>query len=61
MEMLSPQQPLMPVDRGRLKSSLRLLIGFLVGCVVAAAAISFLGEWAWSIPTLLAAFAIVVR
>jgi uncharacterized membrane protein YoaK (UPF0700 family) len=61
MELLSPQQPLMPVDRERLKSSLRLLIGFLVGCIVAAAAISFLGDWAWSIPTLLAAFAIVVR
>ena len=61
MEMLSPRQPLMPGDRGRLKSSLRLLIGFLVGCIVAAAAISFLGEWAWSIPTLLAAFAIMVR
>jgi uncharacterized membrane protein YoaK (UPF0700 family) len=61
MEMLSPQQPLMPVDRGRLKSSLRLLIGFLVGCIVAAAAISVLGDWAWSIPTVLAAFAIAVR
>src|SRR6516164_3035176 len=61
MELLSPQQPLMPVDRGRLKSSLRLLIGFLVGCIVAAVAISVLGDWAWSIPTLLAAFAIVVR
>jgi len=61
MEMLSTQQPLLPVDRGRLKKSLRLLIGFLVGCIVAAAAISVLGDWAWSIPTLLAAFAIVVR
>jgi len=61
MELLSPQQPLMPVDRGRLKSSLRLLIGFLVGCIVAAAAISVLGDWAWSIPTLLAGFAIMVR
>ena len=61
MEMLSPQQPLLPVDRGRLKNSLRLLIGFLVGCAVAAAAISVLGDWAWSIPTLLAGFAIVVR
>ena len=61
MEMLSPQQPLLPVDRGRLKKSLRLLIGFLVGCIVAAAAISVLGDWAWSIPTLLAGFAIVVR
>src|SRR5215469_12836602 len=61
MEMLSPRQPLMPVDRGRLKSSLRLLIGFLLGCLVAAAAIALLGDWAWSIPTVLAAVAIAVR
>jgi uncharacterized membrane protein YoaK (UPF0700 family) len=61
MEMLSPQQHLMMVDRGRLKRSLRLLIGFLVGCVVAAVAISILGDWAWSIPTVLAAVAIAVR
>jgi uncharacterized membrane protein YoaK (UPF0700 family) len=61
MELLSPQQPLMPVDRGRLKSSLRLLVGFLAGCVVAAASIPILGDWAWSIPTVLAGFAIAVR
>jgi hypothetical protein len=61
IDMLSPQQPLVPVDRERLKSSLRLLIGFLVGCVVAAAAISVLGDWAWSMPTVLAASAIAVR
>jgi hypothetical protein len=51
----------MTVDRGRLKRSLRLLIGFLVGCLVAAVAISMLGDWAWSIPTVLAAVAIAVR
>jgi uncharacterized membrane protein YoaK (UPF0700 family) len=61
MEMLSPQQHLMTIDRGRLKRSLRLLIGFLAGCLVAAVAISMLGDWAWSIPTVLAAVAIVVR
>jgi uncharacterized membrane protein YoaK (UPF0700 family) len=61
MEMSSPQQHLMTVDRGRLKRSLRLLIGFLVGCLVAAVAISMLGDWAWSIPTVLAAVAIAVR
>jgi uncharacterized membrane protein YoaK (UPF0700 family) len=61
MDLLSPRQPLTPVDRERLKSSLNLLIGFLVGCVVAAAAISVLGDWAWSIPTVLAAVAIAVR
>jgi len=61
MELLSPRQHLMTVDRGRLKRSLRLLIGFLVGCLVAAVAISMLGDWAWSIPTVLAAVAIAVR
>jgi uncharacterized membrane protein YoaK (UPF0700 family) len=61
MDLLSPQRPLMTVDRGRLTRSLYLLVGFLVGCVVAAAAISILGDWAWSIPTALAAVAIAVR
>src|SRR5215469_11676923 len=61
MEMTSPRQPLTPVDRERLKSSLYLLIGFLAGCIVAAAAISVLGDWAWSIPTVLAALAIALR
>jgi uncharacterized membrane protein YoaK (UPF0700 family) len=61
MELLSPQRPLMTVDRGRLKRSLRLLIGFLVGCFVAAAAISMLGDWSWSIPAVLAAVAIAIR
>jgi uncharacterized membrane protein YoaK (UPF0700 family) len=61
MELLSPLQPLLPVDRGRLKSSLRLLVGFLAGCLIAAVGVSFMGDWAWSMPTLLAAFAIAVR
>jgi uncharacterized membrane protein YoaK (UPF0700 family) len=59
MELLSSQRPLMTVNR--LKRSLYLLVGFLMGCVVAAAAISMLGDWAWSIPTALAAVAIAVR
>src|SRR3974390_1392909 len=50
MEMLSPQQPFMTVDRDRLKRSLYLLIGFLVGCLVAAAALSMLGGWTGSLP-----------
>ena len=32
-----------------------------VGCVVAAAAVSFLADWAWSLPVALAALAIAVR
>jgi len=61
MDRLSPSRPLLPVDTGRLKKSLRLLFGFLVGCVVAAAAISLLGDWAWSFPAALAAVALVWR
>ena len=49
------------VDARRLKRSLLLLFGFLVGCVVAAAAISLLGDRAWSFPATLAAVAIALR
>src|SRR4030081_2469755 len=50
MDMLSYRDPLLPVDAGRLRRSLHLLLGFLAGCVVAPAAVSWLGDWAWSFP-----------
>ena len=37
------------------------LLGFLLGCVVAAAAASLAGDWAWSLPAALAFVAIAVR
>src|SRR5215471_4639926 len=46
--------PLMTGSAGRLKVSLHLLIGFFVGCVVAAAALSPLGDWVWLFPAALA-------
>jgi uncharacterized membrane protein YoaK (UPF0700 family) len=58
MDASSPGHELMPADAGRLKRSVYLLVGFLVGCVVAAAAISVLGDWAWSLPVALAALTI---
>jgi uncharacterized membrane protein YoaK (UPF0700 family) len=61
MDMLSKQRPVTTVDNGRLKRSLHLLIGFLVGCLVAAAALSLLGDWAWSLPVALAAVAVAIR
>jgi uncharacterized membrane protein YoaK (UPF0700 family) len=60
MDALSKRRPLMALDAGRLKRSLHLLCGFLVGCVVAAAAVSTLGDWAWSFPVALAAVAVVI-
>jgi uncharacterized membrane protein YoaK (UPF0700 family) len=60
MDMLSHGRPLMTVDAARLKRSLHLLFGFLVGCIVAAAAISLLADWAWSLPVALAAVAVAL-
>jgi len=60
MDMLSNKRPLMTVDAGRLKRSLYLLFGFLVGCIVAAATISLLADWAWSLPVALAAVAVAL-
>jgi hypothetical protein len=42
-------------------ASLILLAGFLIGCLVAAAAVSVMADWAWSLPLALAAVAIAVR
>jgi len=41
-------------DAGRLKRSLRLLGGFLAGCLIAAAVLPALGDWAWALPAALA-------
>jgi uncharacterized membrane protein YoaK (UPF0700 family) len=59
MDTLSNGHPLLSADGGRLKRSLYLLFGFLLGCIVAAMAISTMGEWAWSLPTALAAAAVL--
>jgi uncharacterized membrane protein YoaK (UPF0700 family) len=58
MDTVSSGRPLMTGDDGRLKRSLQLLFGFLVGCFAAAAAISWMGDWAWSFPVVLAALAV---
>ena len=60
MDLASKCHPLLTPDAERLKRSLQLLLGFLVGCLVAAAAISWLGDGAWSFPVALAALAIAL-
>ena len=54
-------QPLMESDSRRLRGALPLLIGFFVGCVAGAAAVSLLGDWAWSLPVVLAAAALALH
>jgi uncharacterized membrane protein YoaK (UPF0700 family) len=60
MDATSRTQPLMMRDAERLRGSLHLLIGFFVGCVAAAAAVTYLGDWAWSFPAVLAAVAVAL-
>jgi uncharacterized membrane protein YoaK (UPF0700 family) len=61
MELSSARRRLLPGDADRLKQSLYLLGGFLLGCVVAAVAVSALGDWAWTLPVVLAGGALAVR
>jgi uncharacterized membrane protein YoaK (UPF0700 family) len=61
MDLLSGDRALLPVDAGRLRRSWHLLLGFLLGCVVSASAVSVLGDWTWSLPVLLSALAIAIR
>lgn len=57
---LSNALPIIQNDDERLKQSSRLLIGFFLGCVVAAAVIPLLGDWAWLLPVLLAAVVVAL-
>ena len=58
---LSRDQPLMDAPGGRWKKTLSLVAGFFTGCAAGAAAVSFLGEWAWSLPVVLAAAAVLLQ
>jgi uncharacterized membrane protein YoaK (UPF0700 family) len=57
----SCRTPLMEKDSARLIVALHLLVGFFVGGVVATAAVMYLGDWAWSLPAVLAALAVAFR
>jgi uncharacterized membrane protein YoaK (UPF0700 family) len=57
---ISRSEPATAGDAARLRTSLQLLVGFFGGCVVAAAAVTYLLDWAWSFPVALAAAAIVL-
>lgn len=61
MDLLAVRNPLLPQDSTPLNRSLHRLLGFLLGCVVAAAAVSAAGDWAWSLAAAVAAIATGVR
>lgn len=57
VDLSSRTKPLLESDGRRLTGALHLLIGFFVGCVLATAALMYLGDWAWSLPAALAGVA----
>jgi uncharacterized membrane protein YoaK (UPF0700 family) len=61
LDRLSPIPPATGSAAERAASSLHLLTGFFGGCVVAAAAVLLLGDWAWSFPAALAGLAVAWR
>jgi len=61
MQVSKSRGALSEANADHLKQSLRLLVGFLVGCLVAAVAVCFLNDWAWFLPAALAALAIAIK
>lgn len=59
LDTLWGKEPLMEGASGRLKRTLELLVGFFAGCTAGAVAVSWLGDWAWSLPVVLAGVAVV--
>jgi uncharacterized membrane protein YoaK (UPF0700 family) len=61
LDTLSPGQPIIDGSRERLRKTAGALVGFCSGCVVGAAAVSWLGAWAWSLPVALAGLAMALQ
>jgi uncharacterized membrane protein YoaK (UPF0700 family) len=57
LDTLSGDAPVIEDARMQLKKAVQLVAGFFAGCLVGAAAFSWLGEWAWSLPVVLAGVA----
>jgi uncharacterized membrane protein YoaK (UPF0700 family) len=60
LEMVWPGEPLLPADRARLRTTAALLVGFLAGCLAAAAAVTLLKDWSWLLPVALAGAAVAL-
>ncbi len=61
LDALSPDAATRKAAGPRIRKFLPLLLGFLLGCIIAAAAVSRVGDWAWSFPAALAGLAARVR
>ena len=55
---LMARKPVVNDARERLRKQFSLLLGFFAGCMAGAAAVLWCGDWAWSLPVLLAALTV---
>src|SRR5262245_32213001 len=61
LDTLFRDQPLTEGANERLKRTFNVVVGFLAGCIAGAGAVSSLGDWAWSLPVVLAAAAMTLH
>lgn len=61
LDMLSRTQPLTEGASERLKKDSTAIVGFFLGCMAGAGAVSLLGDWAWAPPVVLAGAALALR
>ena len=54
------QRPVVEDARDQLRRTLQLIVPFFCGCLAGAAARSWLGDWAWSLPVVLAGVALAL-
>lgn len=60
LDTLSRKEPLIKNAGEQLKKTLGLIVGFFAGCLLGAAAVSRLQDWAWVLPVVLAGAAVVL-
>ena len=60
LETAFDRQPLMANSGAQLKAAIRQVIGFFLGCLLGAEAVSHLGDWAWTLPVIMSAVALAV-
>jgi uncharacterized membrane protein YoaK (UPF0700 family) len=58
LDTMWPSHPVLEGASQRLRTLLPVVIGFFGGCIVAAVAVAFMGDWVWSLPTVLAGVAV---
>ena len=58
LDTLSGSPTVIESARMQSKKTVQLVVGFFAGCLLGAAAFSWLGEWAWALPVVLAGAAV---